>query len=138
MTTMLQAPPFPMRTECPPGACVCRRDALLAEPGGDTRILRLTREEEKKLLAHIDGIASYAELNKLAERLRSQLGVDLQITPSNNEVRTARGLSIVLAELPGLCRKTRQAVPSAIRRTLERHPEIIYAILDAHDLLGSN
>ncbi|RSZ58966.1 hypothetical protein HF313_25525 [Massilia atriviolacea] len=135
---MLQAPPFPVRTECPPGACVCRRDALLADPGGDTRILRLTREEEKKLLAHIDGIASYAELNKLTERLHSQLGVVLRITPSNNEVRSARGLTIALAELPGLCRKTRQTVPSAIRRSLDRHPEIIYAILDAHDLLGSN
>ncbi|NHZ67036.1 hypothetical protein [Massilia genomosp. 1] len=135
---MLQAPPFPIRTECPPGACVCRRDALLAEPGGDTRILRLTREEEKKLLAHIESIASYAELNKLSERLRSQLGVVLQITPSRNEVKSARGLSIVLEDRPGLCRKTRQAVPSAIRRALERHPDIIYAILDAHDLLGSN
>jgi hypothetical protein len=135
---MLQAPPFPIRTECPPGACVCQRDALLADPGGDMRILRLTREEEKKLLAHIDGITSYAELSKLTERLRSQLGVVLHITPSNNEVRSARGLTIALAELPGLCRKTRQAVPSAVRRTLERHPDIIYAILDAHDLLGSN
>ncbi|NHZ36592.1 hypothetical protein [Massilia rubra] len=135
---MLQAPTFPIRTECPPGACVCQRDALLAEPGGDTRILRLTREEEKKLLAHIDGIASYAELNKLSERLRSQLGVVLQITPSHNEVKSARGLSIVLEDRPGLCRKTRQAVPSAIRRSLERHPDIIYAILDAHDLLGPN
>lgn len=135
---MLQAPPFPIRTECPPGACVCQRDVLLADPGGDMRILRLTREEEKKLLAHIDGIASYAELNKLTERLRSQLGVVLHIPPSNNEVRSARGLTITLAELPGLCRKTRQSVPSAIRRSLERHPEIIYAILDSHDLLGSN
>ncbi|MDQ1815926.1 hypothetical protein RBA41_21755 [Massilia sp. CCM 9210] len=45
------------------------------------------------------------------------------------------GLSIVLAEWPGLRRKTRQAVPTAIRRCLDRHPEIFYAILDAHDLL---
>ena len=34
-------PPFPIRTECPPGTCVCERDALLAAPGGDVRILRL-------------------------------------------------------------------------------------------------
>ncbi|MFB9240866.1 hypothetical protein IV454_31920 [Massilia antarctica] len=135
---MLQAFPFPIRTECPPGACVCQRDTLLADADSDTRILRLTREEEKKLLAHIDNIASYEDLNKLAERLNSQLGVVLRITPSNNEVRSARGLSIVLADRPGLCRKTRQAVPTAIRRCLERHPEIIYAILDAHDLLGPN
>ncbi|MCY0911625.1 hypothetical protein [Massilia antarctica] len=135
---MLQAFPFPIRTECPPGACVCQRDVLLADADSDTRILRLTREEEKKLLAHIENIASYEDLNKLAERLDSQLGVVLRITPSNNEVRSARGLSIVLADRPGLCRKTRQAVPTAIRRCLDRHPEIIYAILDAHDLLGPN
>ncbi|MCE3605572.1 hypothetical protein LXA47_18465 [Massilia sp. P8910] len=135
---MLQAFPFPIRTECPPGACVCQRDVLLADADSDTRILRLTREEEKKLLAHIENMASYEDLNKLAERLNSQLGVVLRITPSNNEVRSARGLSIVLADRPGLCRKTRQAVPTAIRRCLDRHPEIIYAILDAHDLLGPN
>ncbi|MDQ1815929.1 hypothetical protein RBA41_21770 [Massilia sp. CCM 9210] len=133
---MLQAFPFPIRTECPPGACVCQRETLLADADSDTRILRLTREEEKKLLAHIDNMATYEDLNKLAERLYGQLGVVLHITPSNNEVRSARGLSIVLAERPGLCRKTRQAVPTAIRRCLDRHPEIIYAILDAHDLLG--
>ena len=27
-------------------------------------------------------------------------------------------------------------VPAAIRRCLDRHPEIAYAVLDAHDLLG--
>ncbi|WP_306651840.1 hypothetical protein [Massilia pseudoviolaceinigra] len=115
---------------------MCKRETLLADADSDTRILRLTRDEEKKLLAHIENIASYEDLNKLAERLYGQLGVVLHITPSNNEVRSARGLSIVLAERPGLCRKTRQAVPTAIRRCLDRHPEIIYAILDAHDLLG--
>ena len=52
-------------------------------------------------------------------------------------MRTVRGLAIQLEELPGLCRKTRQAVPAAIRRCLEQHPQIVYAILDAHDLLGS-
>jgi hypothetical protein len=28
-------------------------------------------------------------------------------------------------------------VPAAVRRVLERHPEITYAILDAHDLFGA-
>lgn len=133
---MLQELPFPIRTECPPGACVCRRDALLADPDGDVRILRLTREEEKKLLARIESIASYEELQRLGEKMQAQLGIALSITPSIHEVRSARGLAIQLADLPGLCRKTRQAIPSAVRRCLDRHPEIVYAILNAHDLLG--
>ena len=29
----MNALPFPIRTECPPGACVCDRDALLQNPG---------------------------------------------------------------------------------------------------------
>ncbi|MGV8274857.1 hypothetical protein ACV33R_31450, partial [Pseudomonas aeruginosa] len=36
---------------------------------------------------------------------------------------------------PGLCRKTRQAIPAAIRRGLEKRPEVAYALLNAHDLL---
>ena len=132
---MLQELPFPIRTECPPGACVCRREELLAAPGSDTRILRLTREEEKKLLARIEAVASYDELQRLGDKMLAQLGIALRITPSANEVRTVRGLSIELAELPGLCRKTRQTIPSAVRRCLDQHPEIVYAILNANDLL---
>jgi hypothetical protein len=56
--TMLQGLPYPIRTECPPGACVCNREALLAAPDADLRILRLTREEEKKLLARIEAVDS--------------------------------------------------------------------------------
>ena len=41
---------FPLRTECPPGACVCEREALLQSPQADTRVLLLTREEEKRLV----------------------------------------------------------------------------------------
>jgi len=52
--------PFPVRTECPPGACVCDRDALLQAPDGDTRILQLTQTEEKKLLTRLEGITSLA------------------------------------------------------------------------------
>ena len=44
-----------------------------------------------------------------------QLGIALRIAPSAVEVRTVRGLAIVLGELPGLCRKTHQAIPAAIR-----------------------
>lgn len=133
---MLQAA-MPLRIECPPGACVCDRDSLLADPQGDWRILQLTREEEKKLVARIDSIASYDELLKLSARLHELLGVALTIAPGNHEVRTVRGFVIELAARPGLCRKTQQAVPAAIRRCLERHPEIAFAILNAGDLLGA-
>jgi hypothetical protein len=51
-------------------------------------------------------------------------------------VRTVRGLQIQLEERPGLCKKIKQSIPAAIRRCLEKNPDIVYAILDEHDLLG--
>jgi hypothetical protein len=126
----------PIRTECPPGACVCERERLEA-PGADRRILMLTREEEKKLVARIEAVTSYEQLRKLEARMQELLGITLRIAPGPNEVRTTRGFQIELAHLPGLCRKTRQAIPAAVRRCLDQHPEIAYAILDAHDLFGS-
>jgi hypothetical protein len=135
---MLQALPFPIRVECPPGLCVCERERLLVDPQADTRILMLTREQEKRLLERIERVSTYAELQHVGKLMFDQLGVTLRIAPSAVEVRTVRGLAIVLGELPGLCRKTRQAIPAAIRRCLEQHPEIVYAILDAHDLFGQN
>lgn len=133
---MSQPLPFPIRTECPPGACTCERERLLDEPGADVRVLRLTREEEKRLIAKIEAITSHAQLQRVVELMQAQLGIVLQIAPGQREVRTVRGLQIRLAEQPGLCRKTRQAVPAAIRRCLENNPDIVYAILDTHDLLG--
>jgi hypothetical protein len=133
---MLQAVPFPIRKECPPGACTCDRDRLLDTPSGDVRILMLTTEEEKKLIARIQSISTYAELKHIKERMQAQLGIVLQITPSAHEVRTVRGFNIQLVERPGLCRKTRQSIPAAIRKCLENNPDIVYAILNAHDLLG--
>jgi hypothetical protein len=127
---------YPMRKECPPGACTCDRQTLLHSADADLRVLRLTREEEKKLIAHIENIASHAGLKHLAALLQAQLGVALRITRRAREVRTARGFSIELIERPGLCKKTRATIPAAIRRCLERHPEIAYAILDEQDLLG--
>lgn len=134
---MLPAPPFPIRTECPPGACVCERDALLARPDDDWRILRLTRDEEKKLVARIEAIDSYEQLKRMQAKLHDNLGVTLLIGTSGNEVRTVRGFQIELSERPGLCRKTRQIIPAAIRRCLERHPEIVYALLDEQGLFGA-
>jgi hypothetical protein len=49
-------------------------------------------------------------------------------------VRSMRGIGFRFDEQPGLCRKTRQAIPAAIRRALEKRPEIAWRLLDAHDL----
>lgn len=129
-------PPLPLRKECPPGACDCQREALLDDPQADLRILRLTKEEEKRLLERIEAIASYSELMRVGQRLQEQLGVSIRIAPGVNEVRTVRGFQIELSQRPGLCRKTRQSVPAAIRKCLDRHPEIAFAILNAHDLFA--
>jgi hypothetical protein len=132
--------PFPIRKECPPGACVCGRDELLdawelAPEGTDIRVLRLTREEEKKLIAAIEDIASYEDLGRIKRRLRELLGITLTITPSLHGVSTVMGLSIKLAEQPGLCRKTHEALPAAVRRCFRSKPDIVYALLNARDLL---
>ena len=132
---MQPAVSIPIRTECPPGACVCERERLDA-PGADRRILMLTREEEKKLVARIEAAASWDELRRLEQRMVDLLGIRLRIAPGPNEVRTVRGFQIELGELPGLCRKTRQAIPAAVRRCLDQHPDIAFAILDAHDLFA--
>lgn len=133
---MSPSPAIPIREPCPAGACTCDRDVLLNGPGGDTRILWLTKHEEKKLIARIESISSYADLLHIQERIYSQLGIVLEITPGINEVRTMRGFNIRLVARPGLCSKTQQTIPAAIRRCLEAHPEIAYTILNQNDLLG--
>lgn len=133
---MQQTVDFTIRTECPPGLCVCDRERLLADPDSDKRVLRLTREEEKRLVDRIEAVSTYEDLRKLEQRMVQLLGIRLSITPGSNEVRTVRGFRIELAELPGLCRKTRQSIPAAVRRCLDQHPEIAYAILDAESLFA--
>ena len=135
------APPvstFPLRIECPPGACVCDRERLLADPDADLRALRLTRAEELRLIERIERVASYAELLRVQAMINAQLGVQLRIAPGVNEVRTARGIVIAIDDQPGLCKKIRQSIPAAIRRALDAQPQIVYDILDANDLFGSN
>jgi len=128
----------PIRQSCPPGACICERDQLLETPGSDRRILRLTRQEEKILLERLEDFKTLADLERLQQRMYEQLGIRLSIAPGPNEVRTMRGIGIHIEELPGLCRKTRQAIPAAIRRGLEKRPDIAYELLNAHDLLGGS
>ncbi|MBP1203104.1 hypothetical protein JOD97_001118 [Duganella sp. 1411] len=138
---MPPALPFPIRKECPPGACECRQSELLdaweRDDQTDIRVLRLTREEEKALIARIEAIDSYEALGRIEQRMRELLGIQLTITPSANGVRTVMGLQIKLAEQQGLCRRTRENIPAAIRRCFGQHPEIIYALLNARDLLGA-
>jgi len=115
---------------------VCDRERLLADPASDVRVLRLTKEEEKRLVARLENIASLDDLRAMQGRIHAQLGIVIRITPSDNEVRTSRGISIQLEDLPGLCRKTRASLPAAIRRGFDNRPEIVYALLNERDLLS--
>lgn len=124
----------PLRQPCPPGACVCERERLEA-PGADRRILLLTRQEEQRLAARLEALRSLEDLEHLLRRMEEQLGICLRIAPAFGEVRSMRGIRMRFEEQPGLCRKTRQAIPAAIRRGLEKRPEVAYALLNAHDLL---
>jgi len=127
--------PPPTRQPCPPGACNCERERLHESPDADLRILGLTRSEERRLLERLENLADLRDLEHMQRRMYEQLGIRLKIGPGFNEVRSMRGLQIQIGPLPGLCRKTRQSIPSAIRRALEKRPEIAYRLLDANDLL---
>jgi hypothetical protein len=127
---------FPIRAECPPGACVCERELLLADPRGDMRPLRLTRQEEQQLIGRIERISSYEDLKHVQGLVEAHLGAVLRIEPGPNEVKTVRGIVIVLEERPGLCKKVRQSIPAALRRCLDRNPDITFRLLDAHGLPG--
>lgn len=128
-------PSVALRSPCPPGACICEREQLLTTPEGDLRIFSLTRQAEKILLERLENVQSLSDLEHMQRRMYEQLGIQVQIEPGFNEVRTMRGISIRIAEQPGLCRKTRQSIPAAIRRALEKRPEIAYKLLDGYDLL---
>lgn len=125
----------PIRQPCPPGACDCGRDPLLETPGADLRILFLTRNEEKHLIERLENLQSLSDLEHVQRRMFEQLGIRVDIAPGFNEVRTMRGIGIQIGELPGLCRKTRANIPAAIRRAMEKRPEIAYELLNANDLL---
>jgi hypothetical protein len=107
---------------------------LLANPDADLRVLRLTREDEKHLLQRLESLSSLGDLRHMEARIEQQLGVRLQISISPNVVRTLRGISILVLEQPGLCRKTRQAIPAGIKRSLEQRPEIAYELLNVGGL----
>ena len=123
-----------IRQPCPPGACVCDREQLLQAPGADLRILNLTRQDEKKLLDRLEDLKSLQDLEHMQQRMYELLGIRVHVAPGHTEVKSMRGIQIVIDELPGMCRKTRQSIPAAIRRGMEKRPEIAYRLLDAHDL----
>lgn len=100
-------PPLPIR-QPPPRACICGLERLLDTPGSDLRILRLTRQEERRLLDRLENIECVADLEHMQLRMHKQLGIRLEIASGHNEVRSMRGIGIHIDELPGLCRKTRQ------------------------------
>lgn len=135
---LAQAPgaALPLRVQCPPGACVCERARVEGDPALDQRPLLLTRQQEQQLVARIERIDSYADLQHVQGLIRKNLGAELRIAPGPREVRSVRGILIVLEDKPGLCKKVRQSVPAAVRRCLAARPEIAWAILDAHDLFG--
>lgn len=129
-------PLFPQRVPCPPGACICGHVALVESRQGDQRILLLTREEEATLVERLEKVQTLAELRQMQQRMTDQLGLVLHIAPGNQGTQGLRGLDIQLEPIPGLCRKTRKALPEAVRRCMERHPEIAHALLDEGSLFA--
>ena len=99
------------------------------------RILFLTRAEEKRLIDRLENLQCLTDLEHVKRRMFEQLGIRVDIAPGFNEVRTMRGIGIQVGELPGLCRKTRASIPAAIRRAMEKRPQIAYELLNANDLL---
>ena len=92
------------------------------------------RDQLQRLLERLENLQSLGDLEKLQQRMYEQLGIRLAVAPGFNEVRSMRGIAIQIDQQPGLCRKTRQALPTSIRRGLEKRPDIAYRLLDAHDL----
>ena len=129
-------PSASLRSPCPPGACICGREQLLPTPDTDLRILNLTRQAEKVLIERLENMQSFGDLEHMRRRMYEQLGIEVLIDPGVTEVRSMRGIAIHLAEQPGLCRQTRQAIPAAIRRALEKRPEIAWKLLDGHGLFS--
>ncbi|WP_370643190.1 hypothetical protein [Bordetella sp. LUAb4] len=108
----------------------------MQDPAGDRRVLMLNKQEEKRLLDRFEAVQTLADLRHMEQKLFQLLGITLRIDPGPNEVRTVRGFIIKVDERAGLCRQIRSSIPAAVRRCLERHPEISYALLNERDLFG--
>lgn len=123
------------RTRCPAELCDCQLDSWLSDVRADQRLLLLTRIEERRLLERLERLESLEDLQHMQQRMQAQLGIRVQVEPGFNEVRSMRGIEIEVVPLPGLCRKSRQAIVRSIRRGMERTPQIAWALLNAQDLL---
>ena len=126
--------PLPLRAGCPAGACICGRAALLQDPDADWRVLRLSTLDEKNLVQRLQSLRDLADLRHVEARMEQQLGIRLTLVTSARGVRTLRGIVIRVQDQPGLCRKTRQAIAAAIRRSLAQRPQIAWEIADAGGL----
>ena len=124
----------PLRAGCPAGACICQRAALLQDPDADWRVLRLSALDEKNLVQRLQSLRDLADLRHVERRMEEQLGIRLAIVTSPRGVRTLRGIVIRVQDQPGLCRKTRQAIAAAIRRSLAQRPQIAWEIADTGGL----
>ena len=102
---------------------------------GHTHI-KANERRRKRLIARIERISSLQELRHLLHRMNEQLGIQLMVQAGEGEVRTVRGLNIRFESQTGLCKKTQQTLPAAIRRALDADHRIVYALLDEHSLLG--
>lgn len=103
---------------CPHGTCNCGRVQLLEYADNGLPIPRLP-SGGKRLPERMENLQSLGDLEKLQQRMHEQLGIRLAVAPGVNKVRSMRGIRIEIDALPRLYRKTRQALPTAIRRGLE-------------------
>ena len=82
--------PFPIRVECPPGACVCERGRLLAEPGADLRPLAIDRRQELNLIARIERVDTYEDLQHVQALICKNVGAELRIEPGHARLHRRR------------------------------------------------
>ena len=94
------------RTECPPGACVCDRDALLQDPRPTPAAAAHPREKKAPAAAAWSRSPAWLTCAACRDRMDSN-SASADHRPGPNEVRTLRGITILVHEQRGLCRKTR-------------------------------
>jgi len=124
------------RPLCPPGACTCEIEALVQTPHGDRRVLQLTRAQEQRLVQRLENLRDLHDLRHMQQRMAQQLGIDLTLATSGQEVRSLRGIIVAVREQPGLCRKTRQAIAAAVRKSMAQRPQIAWDWLDEGGLFA--
>ena len=123
----------PLRQPCPPGACVCERERLEA-PGADRRILLLTRQEEQRLAARLEALRSWKTWNTCCGAWRNNWASACG-SPRPSARCAACAASACASRSSRALPQDPPGDSAAIRRGLEKRPEVAYALLNAHDLL---